>query len=170
MSIEAQHQEVRNLIEDRRLSLHKNVRWEMADYAVTDPATPDRDATENIEEAEAVSSLIAHSDAGAFSSPGGYHDVLIDVDRDVVLVPSSTAGHFHLYIPLGCPWDDYLNFLKAAARIGLVEEGYVSASESRGATSLRLPWIKKGEEREAVENGGALPPKRKPADLGKAPF
>lgn len=169
MSVEAQHQEVRNLIEDRHLTLHKNVRWEMADYAVTDPATPDRDVTESIEDAEAVSSLI--SGKSSFATPdGGFHDVLIDIDHKATLIPSSTEGHFHLYIPLGCLWDDYLQFLKAAAVIGLVEEGYVSASESRGATSLRLPWIKKGQEREALENGGALPPKRKPTDLGKAPF
>jgi hypothetical protein len=168
MSVEAQHQEVRNLIEDRHLTLHKNVRWEMADYAVTDPATPDRDATTDIEEAEAVSSLIRGKSFAP--APGGFHDVLIDIDHKAVLIPSSTEGHFHLYIPLGCPWDDYLQVLKAAARIGLVEEGYVSASESRGATSLRLPWIKKGEEREAIENGGALPPKRKPTEIGKAPF
>ena len=31
-------------------------------------------------------------------------------------------------------------------KIGLVEEGYVSACKSRGMTSLRAPWVKKGEE------------------------
>lgn len=156
-----QHQAVRDMVENR-LTLHKNVRWEMADYDV--PTEPDRVVTDDIAEAEVVSSK--HSSAFTFGDAGGLHDLLIDIDVPAVLVPSSTSDHFHLYVPLACQWADYLAFLKAAARIGLVEDGYVKASEKRGHTSLRLPWVKKGRERDAV----SLPPKRTPFPAMERPF
>lgn len=154
------HEDVREFVERRGLTLHKNVRWEMADYDTTGPDdAPDRDATTDIAEAEAVSSLRAGSD---FRNGEGLHDLLIDIDIEAHLVPSSTTDHHHLYVPLACKWEKYVAFLEAAADIGLIEEGYANACISRGATSLRLPWVPKGSEREAVENGGSLPPKRKP--------
>lgn len=172
MSATNLHAEVRDFVSRHRLTLHKNVRWEMADYDVATDAVgnvkPDRDATTDIEEAEAVSSLRAGTDTPASFHNGGLHDLLIDVDLEAILVPSSTSGHFHLYAQLGCAWEDYVDFLRAAARIGLIEKGYAEASIARGATSLRLPWIKKGSERAA--DGGVLPPKRQPINAQEAPF
>lgn len=77
---------------------------------------------------------------------GQRHHVLLDLDREAHLIPSSTPGHFHLYVDLGTPTTDlkYFRFLDAAADIGLIESGYANASRARGASYLRLPWAKKG--------------------------
>ena len=90
--------------------------------------------------ANAVSSEIAPSSVYA-----GMHTVAIDIDVPARLVPSSTGAHNHLYVD--CPpmrWETYLRLLHALADAGVIEPGYVSASERRGHTTLRLPWIKKG--------------------------
>lgn len=77
------------------------------------------------------------------------HHLLLDVDIPAWLIPSSSYGKSHLYVELprgGAPWEDYKAFLLAAAKIGLIEDGYAKASIRRGHTALRLPWVKKGEE------------------------
>lgn len=80
---------------------------------------------------------------------GGRHNLLIDIDRPAELVESSTPGHYHLYVELfggeGAHWEDYVAFLHAAAKIGLIESGYAYASQARGYTALRLPWVSKHE-------------------------
>lgn len=35
------------------------------------------------------------------------------------------------------------------ATVVRIEEGYQLASETRGATALRLPWVKKGQDAKA---------------------
>jgi hypothetical protein len=81
----------------------------------------------------------------------GLHHILIDIDRRAVLLPSTSVGHFHLYVEMGMcgdgmKWEDYAEWLRASAKIGLIEEGYAEASIRRKATFLRLPWIRKGHE------------------------
>lgn len=81
--------------------------------------------------------------------PGGRRHVLaIDIDHQAYLIPSSTTGHSHLYvdIPNGVPHDDYMEFLDAAAKIGLIEKGYAGVSRKRGHTDLRLPWVSKEDQ------------------------
>lgn len=71
------------------------------------------------------------------------HFPVLDIDVEHVLVPSSTFGHSHLYFNVGCRWEDYVEFLQAAAKIGILEEGYVNSAIERGYTTARLPWVKK---------------------------
>jgi hypothetical protein len=91
-------------------------------------------------------------DANVVRSVDGFygrrHHVLLDLDRQAHLVPSSTSGHFHLYVDMGSGVDEaaYFRFLDAAADIGLIQRGYVNASKARGGSYLRLPWVKKGTE------------------------
>jgi hypothetical protein len=77
---------------------------------------------------------------------GGRHHVLLDLDREAHLIPSSTPGHSHLYVDLGigASQEAYFRFLDAAAEIGLIERGYANASKCKGGSYLRLPWVKKG--------------------------
>lgn len=74
------------------------------------------------------------------------HALLLDIDHPAWLVKSSTEGHFHLYIdvPGGIRHDDYMRLLGSLADCGVIEHGYAGASQRRGHTSLRLPWVKKG--------------------------
>jgi hypothetical protein len=71
------------------------------------------------------------------------HKLVIDLDLPAQLLPSTTPGHFHFYIDKEMTWKQYSKVLKALAGAGLIEEGYLGASEGRGYTSVRLPWIKK---------------------------
>ena len=71
------------------------------------------------------------------------HQILVDIDHPVHLVESSTPGNYHLYVELpgGIPQGLYFEWLRASAKIGLVEPGYVEASIARGHSDLRLPWV-----------------------------
>jgi len=72
------------------------------------------------------------------------HNVVIDLDLPAALLPSSTPGHFHLFIDKPMTWPVYATLLEALSAAGLVEHGYVSASLTRQHTAVRLPWIRKG--------------------------
>lgn len=103
-----------------------------------DESDPDLVVVDTVDKANAISSKIA---SGAFA---GQHTVAIDLDVPARLVPSSTRGHSHLYIDQPMSWKTYRKLLRALAKAGVVEPGYVKASERRGHTTLRLPWVKKG--------------------------
>jgi hypothetical protein len=78
------------------------------------------------------------------------HRLVIDIDHRVKVVESTTPGHFHLYIDVPMSWDRALGVLTAMADAGVVEPGYVAASEARGYTAVRLPWVRKEARRRAV--------------------
>lgn len=71
------------------------------------------------------------------------HRPVIDIDHQVAVVESSTAGHSHLFVDVIMPWEDLVKLLEVLAEIGLVEPGYVGASKARGYTAVRLPWVSK---------------------------
>lgn len=75
----------------------------------------------------------------------GTHKPVLDIDMPVKAIPSSTPGHFHLYIDKEMSWDDYVKLMKVMAEVGILEEGYVNASISREYSACRLPWVKKGD-------------------------
>lgn len=78
---------------------------------------------------------------------GGYfesgHMPILDIDFPAAVIPSSTPGHFHLYMLKTMTWREYLFLLWALKTVGIIQEGYFAASVKRGFTCLRLPWIKK---------------------------
>ena len=71
------------------------------------------------------------------------HKLIIDLDMPAQLIPSSTPGHFHLYVDHEMPWSVYAKLLVALGDAGILEPGYVRASLERELTSVRLPWVKK---------------------------
>lgn len=91
--------------------------------------------TPNLEEGNIITSIMVDSVLD--------HKVIIDLDLPAQLIPSTTPGHFHLYVDHIIPRDKYLNLLDALAEAGLVEPGYAAASRARGYSAVRLPWIKK---------------------------
>lgn len=107
---------------------------------------PNRDVS-SFEEAE----LMCSENIGD-SRLAGTHSILLDIDRDAYLIPSTTEGHYHLVIPAALKWDDYYNFLHAAVKAGIVQQGFANAAYQRKHTALRLPWVKKPK---AWEEGGA---------------
>lgn len=74
------------------------------------------------------------------------HDLVLDIDHPCWLIPSTTPGHYHLYVKLpgaGMSNAQHADLLTALANAGVIEWGYASASTARGWTSVRLPWIEK---------------------------
>lgn len=71
------------------------------------------------------------------------HAPAIDLDVPARLIPSSTPGHFHLYIDVPMSWEQYDTVLSALAFAGVVEDGYVNASRSREQSFLRRPGVTK---------------------------
>ena len=68
---------------------------------------------------------------------------VLDIDFPCALIPSTTEGHFHLYLDKELSYTDYMKLLKVLSEVGIIEEGYYKASKARGYTAVRLPWIKK---------------------------
>lgn len=97
-------------------------------------------------EANSVGSRIISSDGHRVRSPSDgidWHKPVLDLDMDVMVLPSSTRGHHHLYIDKPMPWRDYSLLLKILAHVGILQNGYMFASESRAESFLRTPWTTK---------------------------
>lgn len=71
------------------------------------------------------------------------HKPVLDIDLPVTLIPSSTPGHFHLFIDKAMTWENYAKLMDVLAEVGILESGYVNASKDRGFTAVRVPWVKK---------------------------
>lgn len=74
-----------------------------------------------------------------------FHAPCLDIDYHAFLIPSSTSGHFHLYLDRITTWKKYRRFLKAAMKAGLIEEGYYRMSVQRKGTFLRMPHVRKND-------------------------
>lgn len=55
------------------------------------------------------------------------------------VVPSTTAGHFHLYVNIAVSWECYEHLLDRLVDLKILESGYAGASKARGATYVRKP-------------------------------
>lgn len=95
-------------------------------------------------EANSVGSLWTPPDWSAGFGDYGKHKPVLDLDMDVLVVPSTTRGHHHLYIDYLMPWHDYSLLLKVLAHVGILQNGYMHASEARRESWLRTPWTRKG--------------------------
>ena len=89
----------------------------------------------DIEDADLVTSEVEGKE--------GRHKLVLDIDFPAKLLPSSTPGHFHLFIDKEMSWEAYQEVLEVLADAGIIEYGYRGASEERGFTGVRVPWKKK---------------------------
>ena len=108
---------------------------------VANLATSDYDT--EIETANVVSSIMRGHTPAPGGGGAGHLLPVLDLDVPAVLIPSSTDGHWHLYLDVQVPDAAYWPMLEALATAGVLEGGYVRASKARGYTSVRLPWVKK---------------------------
>ena len=120
-----------------RRTLHKVDLTRDGEYKEGDDG---REVVTDLSEANVVSSLAPDFPTVVYP----WHRPVLDLDIPAFLVPSSTPGHSHLYIDHEVPDEVFWRLCDALAEAGILQEGYVSASKSRGYTSVRLPWIKKG--------------------------
>ena len=86
------------------------------------------------------------SSTPAYRLPTDYHRPVLDIDFPAALVPSTTPGHFHLYLDRALSWDDYEKLLRVLAEVGIIEQGYANVSIERRHTAVRVPWIRKGQD------------------------
>jgi hypothetical protein len=142
-----------------------NHTWEVDEekYDESKKENPDL-AVSDIDHANVVSSELdpAKQDPADPPLPSGKrHIVALDIDYPAYVVPSSTPGHYHLYldVPGGIEQWRWESFIKGCTVAGIVEHGYGHVSLSRGHTNLRLPWVSKAE---------GDTPKKEPEDLPKA--
>ena len=75
--------------------------------------------------------------------PDGNGQLNIRTSRDLALIPSSTPGHHHLIIDIELTWHDYIELVHVLSMSGIIEPGYYKASEHKGYSAIRPPWIRK---------------------------
>lgn len=92
-------------------------------------------------DANLVSSLVCHGSRN-FEA---IHKPVLDIDFPAHLEPSSTPGHFHLYLQKDIPWSKYVLLLSALGAAGILEPGYVAACIAQEQSYVRRPGVKKGE-------------------------
>lgn len=73
----------------------------------------------------------------------GLHRPVLDLDFPCRLVPSSTEGHFHLYLEVALETEPYLRLVRALAEAKVVSAFYAKAAEVRRQTFVRPEWVKK---------------------------
>lgn len=88
-----------------------------------------------------------HANLTSSRLENGNHSPVLDIDFPARLEPSSTPGHFHLYLEgLEMPWATYEALLVALGDAGVIGEGYLRHSLNREQTMVRRPHIKKPKE------------------------
>lgn len=95
----------------------------------------DRKQVETYGEANLISSYVTGEGDDALHRPA------LDLDFKAQLF-ESRSGHYHLYLSKHVTWSQYVKLLEVMGEIGLLEEGYVSASKARGMTFLRVPVVR----------------------------
>lgn len=94
---------------------------------------------EDLDEANVISSKWYDSGNGRLV----LHKLFLDLDVEHLYVPSSTPGHGHLYLNVDLNPDQLEGLMATLVRFGIVSKGSLRQVRSRGASTLRLPWIKK---------------------------
>tara|TARA_R110002020_G_scaffold404912_1_gene614997 strand:- start:40070 stop:40462 length:393 start_codon:yes stop_codon:yes gene_type:complete len=114
--------------------LRKVFNW--GDSSAEEPIEMKRPEVAGVKHADIITSEVQNTN-------GEIHKLVLDIDFPVKVVPSTTEGHFHLYIDKTMSKKVYFELVRAFVDAGLVEEGFLGASLERGFTGVRLPWIKK---------------------------
>lgn len=96
------------------------------------------DANPKLEDATGISSKVHPK-----HNMPGLHKIVLDIDHNAVLIPSSSPSHYHLIVDHYVNWEDYQELLRAMAKCNLIEKGYMEGSIKSGASWLRTPWTKK---------------------------
>lgn len=73
----------------------------------------------------------------------GYHRPCLDIDFPARLVPSSTPGHYHLYLEVPMTTEKYLDLIDALAIAGVVSPRYAGFCRQRGGSFCRPEGVKK---------------------------
>jgi len=78
--------------------------------------------------------------------PNGNHKPVLDLDFDCQLIPSSTKGHFHLYINKEVDQIKWEALMMVLRDCGILESGFADGSIRCGQNTVRCPWVNKEQE------------------------
>ena len=78
----------------------------------------------------------------------GKHRPVLDIDFPARLVPSTTPGHFHLYLEVALEEAEYMELLQALGKARVLSSFYARASRTRKQSFCRPEWVKKEWKRE----------------------
>lgn len=78
---------------------------------------------------------------------GGKQKVVLDLDFDASLIPSSTPGHYHLFLDKAISTSDMEIFVKACHHAGLIADGNFNQWRFNEAMFVRPPWKLKKQKR-----------------------
>lgn len=120
---------------DEKVSPMPGQVYQLVEQMDTYDAQCGRYDTTDLDAAQVITSRVAGVD--------DQHKLIIDLDLPAQLIPSSTPGHFHLYIDKTMSRPAWESLLYALSSAGVIEPGYMRASIARGFTAVRLPWVKK---------------------------
>ncbi len=70
----------------------------------------------------------------------------LDIDHPALLEPSSTPGHYHLFLDVPMSWRAYRRLLRALYRGGVIGRNAYWRSLDRGASFVRPPGVVKTRE------------------------
>lgn len=116
------------------------------------------DRSESLEPSDAVNANLVGS-----LRADGLHAPVLDVDKPVRLVPSTTNGHYHLYVDVPMSWRSYRRLLRALYLGGVVDRSVYWRSLDRRCTYVRPPWVAKSAE-EAARGDIDTPHDRRASD------
>lgn len=103
------------------------------------------------EDPERVKSEHGYATLVGSKLPNGNHMPVIDLDLPCTLVPSSTPGHFHLYINKEMSFGEFLSMLQAMTDTGVVQPGFNRFTRERGQAFVRYPGYTKEDELREME-------------------
>jgi hypothetical protein len=78
-----------------------------------------------------------NSQRSGFSGNPAIHYPMFDIDAPAALVPSSTEGHFHLYLSTPTTWRRYKKAMKAMAKAGMIDYEWWELAKRRKQAVLR---------------------------------
>lgn len=116
-------------------------------------------------------------DANLVSSKttNGDHFVMLDLDFDCALVPSSNEEHWHLYMDKRLNEDDMDKLVNTLTEVGILNKGVKACQwDVDKQLTLRLPWVRKGNEQpmseqvwdvDSLQNDSGQPPVQPPSEL-----
>lgn len=82
---------------------------------------------------------------------GDLHAPVLDIDFTAALIPSSTPGHYHLYLDQPIEWKKYRALLIALADAGIISRWYADRCIEHRATYVRKWGARKVEKQRITE-------------------
>lgn len=89
---------------------------------------------------------VANSNIITSVANDGYHYPVLNFDFPVRVYPSTTPGHYHVYLDKPIESEVYFAFLDYLNEMGLTDRRWTRSAHHLGASWVRLPWVQHGDK------------------------